>query len=265
MRDESGRILLVRRGRDPQRGRWSVPGGRVEPGETLVEAAAREVLEETGLRVEVGDELWSVDIPAGEGRVYRVHDFSATVIGGALVAGDDAVDVRWVDTDRVARFRLAPPLADHLREAGVIPRLPWIDEHVVVIDAPPPVVRAALERVLERAGGRTVARVLGCDDLAPGGPRPFAVGSSVPGFHVVRVAPDELVLAGRHRFSDYGLVFRIEALGAGGARLRAVTSASFPGPFGAVYRALVIGTRLHVLATRRMLSATRRGAGPAAR
>jgi 8-oxo-dGTP diphosphatase len=56
--DEAGRVLLVLRGRDPQRGRWSVPGGKVEPGETLEQAATREALEETGLQVRIGPELW---------------------------------------------------------------------------------------------------------------------------------------------------------------------------------------------------------------
>src|SRR3954469_11079883 len=80
VRDAAGRLLLVRRGREPSIGLWSLPGGRVEPGETAEQAAAREVLEETGLDVKVGSLLKMVDLPGN----YRVHDFAASVVGGEL-------------------------------------------------------------------------------------------------------------------------------------------------------------------------------------
>ncbi|MBV9293830.1 MAG: NUDIX domain-containing protein, partial [Frankiales bacterium] len=83
VRDPDGRLLLVQRGRDPGRGRWSLPGGRLERGETPAAAAVREVREETGLDVEVGELLATVELPGG----YRVHDFAATVVGGELRAG----------------------------------------------------------------------------------------------------------------------------------------------------------------------------------
>ncbi len=63
--DSHGRVLLALRGTEPEKGRWSVPGGSVEPGGTLAEAAAREAFEETGLLVEIGRELWMVEIPTG--------------------------------------------------------------------------------------------------------------------------------------------------------------------------------------------------------
>lgn len=79
----------------------------------------------------------------------------------------------------------------------------------------------------------------------------------MPGFHVAAArAPEELWLAGGHRFSDYALIFRLEPSG-GGTFLRAETRAEFPGLHGTAYRALVIGTRGHVLATRRILRAVR--------
>ncbi|QCU76903.1 NUDIX domain-containing protein [Citricoccus sp. SGAir0253] len=117
--DEAGRVLLVLRGREPQRGRWSVPGGRVEPGETLEQAAAREALEETGLRVRVGRELWWLRIPTGDGRAYEVHDFAATVAGGTLVPGDDADDARWVGAAALGTLPLTTDLAAYLARAGV--------------------------------------------------------------------------------------------------------------------------------------------------
>ena len=117
--DSSGRVLLVRRGREPQKGRWSVPGGSAEPGETLREAAAREVFEETGLRVRVGRELWCLAIPAGADRTYEVHDFAATVIGGTLTPGDDADDARWVTPAELDELPLTTGLRDYLVLAGI--------------------------------------------------------------------------------------------------------------------------------------------------
>ncbi|HEX6954448.1 MAG TPA: NUDIX domain-containing protein [Agromyces sp.] len=259
--DPQGRVLLVRRARDPQRGRWSVPGGRVEPGESLEQAAAREVLEETGLRVELAGELWSVRIPAGPGREYQVHDFAATVAGGDLAPGDDAADVRWVAPAELHSLRLTDHLTDHLRRAGVVPPLPHLDDHAVDIDAPADAVWAALERVVESLGAPRFARLLGCDDTEASGPRPIAEQSVVPGFHVTAAdRPSELALAGRHRFSDYELVFRIDELGPGRTRLRAETRARFPGRLGSAYRMVLTGTGAHVRATREMLARVRRTA-----
>lgn len=115
-----GAILLVQRGHEPMLGRWSVPGGRVEPGETLEEAAAREAYEETGLEVTVGAELWSLVIPAGD-RSFEVHDFAATVVGGTLRAGDDAADVRWVPFDELEELPLTDGLLGYLVRGGVVP------------------------------------------------------------------------------------------------------------------------------------------------
>jgi 8-oxo-dGTP diphosphatase len=115
--DAEGRVLLVERSRDPQRGRWSVPGGRVEPGESLEEAAVRETLEETGLRVVVARELWTVRVPAGGGREYEVHGFAASVVGGLLAAGDDAAAVRWVAADELRELPLTTDLLDLVRSS----------------------------------------------------------------------------------------------------------------------------------------------------
>jgi 8-oxo-dGTP diphosphatase len=119
--DDAGRVLLVLRARDPQRGHWSVPGGRVEPGEAFGEAAAREALEETGLRVAIGPELWTATIPIGDGGSFEVHDFAATVVGGTLTPGDDAADARWVRADELASLPLTTDLAGFLARAGIVP------------------------------------------------------------------------------------------------------------------------------------------------
>ena len=118
--DEHGRVLLVLRGRPPQRGRWSLPGGSVEAGESLEQTAACEVFEETGLRVAVGAELWSLEIPAGDGRSYEIHDFAATVTGGTLLAGDDADDARWFAPTDLDAVELTTDLRSYLARAGVL-------------------------------------------------------------------------------------------------------------------------------------------------
>ncbi|MEX5294036.1 NUDIX domain-containing protein [Kocuria sp. CPCC 205268] len=116
-----GRLLLVRRGREPQRGRWSVPGGKLEPGETPAQAAVREVLEETGVRVRAGRELGTVRIPGGAGLVYEVHDIAATYLGGTLRPGDDADAVRWVAPEELAGLETTEGLTAHLTRFGVLP------------------------------------------------------------------------------------------------------------------------------------------------
>ena len=139
--------------------------------------------------------------------------------------------------------------------------LPYIDEHAVTIEANRDVSWAALQRMLESAGPAWFTRVLGCTDTAASGPRPMGEGSTVPGFHVVAAdAPGALSLAGRHHFSDYALIFRLDELSEGGTRLRAESRAVFPGFWGALYRMLLMGTGGHARATRRMLAAVKRGA-----
>jgi hypothetical protein len=143
--------------------------------------------------------------------------------------------------------------------------LPYVDELPIEISAGREATWAALLRVVEgsfeSARRRGPARLLGCEDTELSGPRPLARGSTFPGFHVEAAEPGaELALAGRHRFSTYGLIFRLEDAGPGRTRLVAETRAAFPGLEGSVYRALVIGTRMHVLVTRRLLTAIKRRA-----
>ncbi len=121
-------VLLVRRGSAPARGDWSVPGGRVEPGETLYEAVVRETSEETGLEVVVDRFLgWVERIGPADGSDSAFHfvvlDFAVTVLDPEQppVAGDDATDVAWVPISELSERRLAPGLHDALHDMGVVP------------------------------------------------------------------------------------------------------------------------------------------------
>jgi ADP-ribose pyrophosphatase YjhB (NUDIX family) len=121
--DAAGRLLLIQRGHEPSRGLWSLPGGRVEAGETTEQAVEREVLEETGLRVRAGALVGHVSIP-GDGVVYDVLDLSCTLTDPEArpVAGDDAADVVFADAVTLARLPCTPLLLETLRDWGVLPR-----------------------------------------------------------------------------------------------------------------------------------------------
>jgi 8-oxo-dGTP diphosphatase len=109
------KVLLVRRGREPLKGEWSLPGGALELGETLQQGVVREVLEETGLIVVPGGIIEILDrITSDEtsGRVryhYVLIDFICHVTGGSLCSASDAEEVRWVERDQLQNgYRLAP-------------------------------------------------------------------------------------------------------------------------------------------------------------
>ena len=117
--DRAGRLLLIQRGHEPETGRWSLPGGRVEPGETDQQAVVREVREETGLSVACGELVGEVSRPWPDGRTLQIRDYAATVTGGVLAAGDDAADARWAARADLARLPLTSGLLTALTEWGV--------------------------------------------------------------------------------------------------------------------------------------------------
>lgn len=115
-----GALLLIRRGKTPALGRWSLPGGRVEWGEALAEAVRREVLEETGLEVAPGGLAGLVErIHLEEGFHYVILDYHVTVTGGELRAGGDVTDARWVLPHDLATLELSEGLLQALRDFGL--------------------------------------------------------------------------------------------------------------------------------------------------
>jgi ADP-ribose pyrophosphatase YjhB (NUDIX family) len=115
--DRMGRLLLVQRANEPGRGLWSLPGGRVEPGEDDAAALVREMAEETGLAVEPGAFVGRVR----RGR-YEIADYRCRVVGGSLVAGDDALDARWCTAADLEQLPLVPQLRETLRAWDALPR-----------------------------------------------------------------------------------------------------------------------------------------------
>jgi ADP-ribose pyrophosphatase YjhB (NUDIX family) len=116
--DES--ILMVRRGRGPAQGTWSVPGGRVEAGETLAEAVVRELAEETGL-AGVCESLLGWAERIGPGYHYVILDFRVTVLSDSdPIAGDDAAEARWIPRVEIADLTLADGLAEFLHDHGIL-------------------------------------------------------------------------------------------------------------------------------------------------
>ncbi|MGZ6838798.1 MAG: NUDIX domain-containing protein [Blastococcus sp.] len=120
--DGAGRLLMIRRGHAPHAGLWSLPGGRVEAGETAGQAIEREVREETGLEVRAGPPVGRVLIPA-DGAVFDVVDLACTLTrpGEDPVAGDDAAAVMFADAATLDRLPCTPRLVETLREWGVLP------------------------------------------------------------------------------------------------------------------------------------------------
>ncbi|MGH2758428.1 MAG: NUDIX hydrolase [Actinomycetota bacterium] len=113
-----GTVLLIRRGQQPFLDHWSLPGGGVEPGETLREAVRREVREETGLEVDVGRVAgYRESFEPGHHVVIAFH---VDVVGGEVCAGDDAVECEFVEPDEIYRRPVTPGLEDVFRDAGLL-------------------------------------------------------------------------------------------------------------------------------------------------
>ena len=119
---DDDRLLLVRRGHGPAAGRWSVPGGRIESGETMAEALVREVREETGLEAVCDEQLGVAERFDDEGH-FIIVAHRVRVLDGTLAAGSDAAEASWVPIDQVSNLRLVDGLAEFLADHGVLPTI----------------------------------------------------------------------------------------------------------------------------------------------
>lgn len=118
---DAGRLLMVQRGRGPAIGMWSIPGGRVERGETMAEAVVRELAEETGVEG-VCEGLVGWVERMGADHHYVILDFWVRAIAGAEPApGDDADEAAWVPLEDVSKLPLVEGLAEFLSDHGVLP------------------------------------------------------------------------------------------------------------------------------------------------
>jgi len=119
---ENGRAVLIKRGKAPLLGEWSIPGGMLELGETLRQGAEREALEETGLVVRAAELLGVFDrvVPDAGGNVlyhYVLIDFLCEKVSGELQAGADAADARWFTPEEAAKLTLAEDTAGVIQAA----------------------------------------------------------------------------------------------------------------------------------------------------
>lgn len=126
----SNRVLLIRRGSEPLKGEWSIPGGMVELGESLPEGVKREIMEETGLKVRPMEVLSVFDRIQKNGKRIQYHyvivDYLCRAISGRLKAGSDVLDARWVARDALPSYHITPKaasvIADAFKLAGKLQR-----------------------------------------------------------------------------------------------------------------------------------------------
>lgn len=124
VRDDRNRILLGQRNKDPQRGSWVIPGGKIHAFESIAEAATRELQEETGLTVEVGPlfKVYEIVNPPNEHRIV-IYSW-AKVVGGTPNASDDLSEVKFFQADELSYISLTPLVRRVLEDAGMLQALP---------------------------------------------------------------------------------------------------------------------------------------------
>ena len=122
----NGSVLLVRRGGEPAKGLWAIPGGGLRLGETLREGAEREILEETGITIRAGDPVFTCDMLQrdAEGRVrfqYVIVDLAAEYLDGEIRAADDALEARWISPAELRGLAATKTTLKLLRQIGFLP------------------------------------------------------------------------------------------------------------------------------------------------
>lgn len=121
---KDGQILLIKRGSDPSYGKWSVPGGHIELGETMEAALKREVMEEVGIDVKINRLAGVYDLIVQDGENITYHyvliEFFADTVSGNIKAGSDALECRWVPLTKIDEFDLTPTVIECLRENNLM-------------------------------------------------------------------------------------------------------------------------------------------------
>ena len=112
-----GKVLLIKRGKPPGIGLWSLPGGKIETGESAVEAARRELLEETHVNAELLKSIGPYEIKIGGLVRFSITCFAGVYKSGEAVAASDAAEVSWVSLEELAKFELAPNIALAIEDA----------------------------------------------------------------------------------------------------------------------------------------------------
>ena len=120
------KVLLVKRGIEPSKGLWAIPGGMLKLGETLQECASREILEETGIKIKVGDCIYVFDfLERDNKRKFKFHfvvvDFAAEYISGEPKGADDALEALWLSPEELNKLPVAKNTLKALRSIGFLP------------------------------------------------------------------------------------------------------------------------------------------------
>lgn len=122
---KDGKVLLVKRAIEPSKGLWAIPGGTLKLGETLQECAAREILEETGIRIKVGDCIYVFDLfELDNKRKVKFHfvvvDFAADYISGEPKGADDALEARWLSPVELSKLPVTKNTLNALHSTGFL-------------------------------------------------------------------------------------------------------------------------------------------------
>ena len=123
------RVLLVKRKNPPAQGQWTIPGGRVQWGETLQTATEREIAEETGIIIQSKEPIYTFDqiVHNDDGEVrfhYVIVDLAADYMGGSVIPGDDAMDAAWFEANQLQSYNINHKTLKLLTRIGFLPILP---------------------------------------------------------------------------------------------------------------------------------------------